>query len=479
MADCKLYLATSILTEDKVVTYRLLSRTLKIHVNDAKEMLYDFHRQQNAKKPDTIHATYLISGTKRKEEAIPTNSAAKKDGEDDYMQSSPFMASSMPAEEGTGESSVLSITLVKEEDLEGWITRLESYNIAKGITEVRSLYDHISSIHVYSIGPSPLKDLQILSDITREIQVLCASENVDEQAPKYGTITNKYVKRRPARRPVHVAAAPIPVPAKAVVKPQPAEIKEPVKPTKQESKSSQPSTANDFFGKGKAKSKPAVSSNASSKESTPNPPTLKRDSSSIFKSFAKGTSKLKREGIDSSAVESPALSAAEDSPMKDVVDDDDEEDTFVAPAPRKEIMDCDRKSRKEREAALKKMMDDDDEEEEDMKPKSKPKRKSKVVVEADEDEEVEKEKSVEKEEIPIVVSDGRRRGRRRVMKKKTVKDDEGYLVTREEAVWESFSEDEPAEKPKPNVQASSIASKTKKAAAKPGQGNIMAFFGKK
>jgi DNA polymerase delta subunit 3 len=82
-------------------------------------MLYDFYQKQNAKKPGTIHATYLLSGTKRPEDLIPLNGDAKKDGEDDYMQSSPFMNSSMPQLEGTGESSVLSITLVREEDLEG------------------------------------------------------------------------------------------------------------------------------------------------------------------------------------------------------------------------------------------------------------------------------------------------------------------------------------------------------------------------
>jgi DNA polymerase delta subunit 3 len=84
-------------------------------------MLYEFHRQQNSKKPDTIHATYLIAGIK-KPEPPPTNGHAK-DGEDDYMQSSPFMHSSMPGpDEGTGESGVLTISLVKEEDLEGWST---------------------------------------------------------------------------------------------------------------------------------------------------------------------------------------------------------------------------------------------------------------------------------------------------------------------------------------------------------------------
>lgn len=83
-------------------------------------MLYEFHRQQNGKKPGTIHATYLISGTKSKELETPKD-AAKQDGEDTHMQSNPsIMSSSMPQpEESTGESEVLSITLVKEENLEG------------------------------------------------------------------------------------------------------------------------------------------------------------------------------------------------------------------------------------------------------------------------------------------------------------------------------------------------------------------------
>lgn len=84
-----------------------------------RRYLFEFHQQQNAKKPSTIHATYLLSGT-RKEEEPATNRDIKKDGEDDYMQSSPFVSSSMPQpQESTGEVSVLSITLVKEEDLEG------------------------------------------------------------------------------------------------------------------------------------------------------------------------------------------------------------------------------------------------------------------------------------------------------------------------------------------------------------------------
>jgi DNA polymerase delta subunit 3 len=84
-----------------------------------KRYLFEFHRLQNAKKPGTIHATYLLSGTRKEEEPV-TNADIKKDGEDDYMQSSPFVSSSMPQpQESTGAISVLSIALVKEEDLEG------------------------------------------------------------------------------------------------------------------------------------------------------------------------------------------------------------------------------------------------------------------------------------------------------------------------------------------------------------------------
>jgi DNA polymerase delta subunit 3 len=53
-----------------------------------------------------------------------------------------------------------------------------------------------------------------------------------------------------------------------------------------------------------------------------------------------------------------------------------------------------------------------------------------------------------------------------------------YVVTREEAVWESFSEDEPVAPP-PKPKAQSTTAKGKKGAEKKGQGSIMSFFGKK
>lgn len=93
----------------------------------------------------------------------------------------------------------------------------------------------------------------------------------------------------------------------------------------------------------------------------------------------------------------------------------------------------------------------------------------------------------------VVVENGRRRGKRKVMKKMMMKDEEGYLgnhplqcfvyptqrltqlVTVEEPVWESFSEEEPAPPPKKKPFTSGNAPKGKKG----GQGNIMSFFSKK
>jgi DNA polymerase delta subunit 3 len=97
-------------------------------------------------------------------------------------------------------------------------------------------------------------------------------------------------------------------------------------------------------------------------------------------------------------------------------------------------------------------------------------------------------------EANVTSQGGRRRGRRKVMKKKTVKDEDGYLgkhlqisvltpcisreaVTKEEAVWESFSEAEPEPKKPKAVPKAAPMAKGKKM-GKQGQGSIASFFKK-
>ena len=247
-----------------------------------------------------------------------------------------------------------------------------------------------------------------------------SSEDPLKVAKTYGTIINASVRRRTGQRPLHNRAP--------VVAPTPAN--QPNSKPKKTDMDASSNTPN--FGGLSSKMKLEVSSSQSTKDSqskrpeeqkkaATTPSQLKRDSSNIFKSFARAKPKLKREGTDSSAgtsgIDSGAPSGREDESMKDV--SEDEEDDYVPPpqVSSKEAVETDRKSRKEREAALRMMMEDDDPEE---------------------------DSSIEPEiadgDIPstdIVVSQpseegvqsvgGRRRGRKRVLKKRTIKDEEGYL----------------------------------------------------
>jgi DNA polymerase delta subunit 3 len=330
-----------------------------------------------------------------------------------------------------------------------------------------------------------------LSDAARETAELESSHDPLETAGMYGTIANKAVRRRTARRyplPMSSLTAPAPIKASASAS-KPSGIKEAKNVSSANAKPDvKPSqTSKDIPNKG-----------SQEKKNTPvNPPQLKRDSSSIFKSFAKTKPPLKREGTDSSAaasgIDSAPPSGPEDELMKDM-SEGEEDDYIPPPMSRSEApIDANRKSRKEREAALKQMMEDDEDLNE----------KSDVVLEDTQPESPKDTPPSQLTEEVVQVTGGRRRGRRRVMKKKTIKDEEGYLgkftghltyyrtsarlclcfttkVTREEPAWEFFSEDEPVKpKSKPPSSLPPSSDKSKKGAGKAGQGSIMSFFGKK
>lgn len=81
-------------------------------------ILFEFHHNENAKKPQTVHATYVISGIQKAPEPSYTNGHGND--EDETMQSSPYLPSSMPNQDSASDSiRVASIVLAREEDLEG------------------------------------------------------------------------------------------------------------------------------------------------------------------------------------------------------------------------------------------------------------------------------------------------------------------------------------------------------------------------
>ncbi|KAI1818396.1 hypothetical protein GGS20DRAFT_581506 [Poronia punctata] len=468
MEEYRQYLAQKILTEDQVVTYRLLSRALKVHVNTAKEMLYDFHQWQNAKRPGTMHATYLLYGTKSEPQG-------EKDDEDVKMTDS---QTSDEADSSSYSDTVpnYTLSLVREEDLQ---------------EELKS-YSQVTSIHVYSLAPHPLKDLQLLADTARQVLKLSQEDTTPNPAKVYGTIVSPNVRRRERKAVAGVVPA-----VKAPAQEPKQEQKKPV--VKQEAKHAPVSQATVKKEESKptsSKASASASASAPVKKSAAAAATaaasLKRQGSSgIGEMFAKQAAKPKKPAAAVKKSESPAPDAT-------ALSDDGEDDTEEPmPDVKQEESSATRQARRARQAELQRMMEESDEEEEageeEEEDKAEEAEAEADAMEVDQEQEEPskvKEEEKEQEEPAEVVSstgDGRRRGRRRVMRKKQIMDEKGYLVTIQEPGWESFSEDEapppPPTKAKQQKQApakTESAAKGKKGASnKAGQGNIMSFFSKK
>ena len=82
-------------------------------------MLYEFYTTQRAKDPGSINATYLLNGVPKAPKQSYVN-GHHLDGEDTYMQSSPYTSSSVPHQNDQDEAAPSrTVVLVNEDDLEG------------------------------------------------------------------------------------------------------------------------------------------------------------------------------------------------------------------------------------------------------------------------------------------------------------------------------------------------------------------------
>ncbi|KAK5047091.1 hypothetical protein LTR84_007034 [Exophiala bonariae] len=498
--DFEKYLATEILSEQRTISYRNVARALKVHVNTGKCMLYEFHKIQNDKKTNSIYATYLISGVKKDQKLAlqkngTTNGHTHGYDEDEPIPSSPppFTSSMLEPTQKSSQNtpaddevrnSVRSVTLTREE-------RLES---------VKEQYETITSIHIYSLSPARIEDLVTLTDIGRGLFTDSFSkEDPLLQNKTYGVIQNPSVRRRKGVRPVE----PVEPPPK--FQPVRDEPKKPNSffPAKSTAKQSAPVVESKQEKEDTAASRPS-SRDSTSTAGSAKPATLKRDSSDLFKAFAKQSQQKPKSTLSRKQDEDTKMS---DAPTSDQDEGESEEealflDTGTHKAGTKKRSSDVRKERDDRAAKLRKMMDSDDENDSATEPSKQA--SSEAPIKASEktngdasDEEKEDvawsesdtEKKAQNTSKPIPSEPSgpkRRRGKRKIMKKRTTKDEDGYLVTKEEAVWESFSEDEPEPKPAPTKPAFGKPQPTPsqgkagaKAGAKKASGNIMSFFGKK
>jgi DNA polymerase delta subunit 3 len=498
--DFKNYLATEVLSERRSISYRNVARALKVHANSAKCMLFDFYNFQNGKKPGSVYATYLLSGIKKRPTVTVTanghTNGIKEDYNiEDHMNSSPppFTSSmleqsqqSSQAEQEVTDAPVKTITLVREEALE----------------DMKAQYESISSMQIYSLSPGRIQDLVTLTDIGRGLFTdVFVKEDPLQHNKTYGVIQNPNVRRRKGKRPLIPSG---PASKFQAVKDEPKKTAPAAQPT---TKSAAPTTS-----KSEEQSRPSSRDSTSTTTSTTKP-TLKRDASDLFRAFAKqGQSKKPTTPAQSQ-------SQSQDTKMTDADDEEGESEDEALfldnntrkPATKKRPSDA-KKERDDKAAKLRKMMESDDEDEPAVPNVEKaagidPEHDEPPAAKSETDANLpSKDRNAAEDEVAWSASDSeskkdaappestgptRRRGKRKVMKKKTMKDEDGYLVTKEEAVWESFSEDE-AEPLKASGTTKNAfgslkgASQSQKSSAgtggskkKGGGGNIMSFFGKK
>lgn len=489
--DFQKYLATEIISEQRTVSYRNVSRALKVHVNAAKCMLFEFYEKESKKKPGSIYATYLVSGRKKQRNLSGDDNEESKatNGDVPMPSSPPPIPSSMPGASQNTEQveeryqvPIKTVTLCREEKLDS----------------VKEQYEQITSVHMYALSPLRVPDLATLTDTGRAVFV----DHHVKQDPlihnkEYGLVQNSHVWRRQGKRPINIDM------------PQP-KLESKTEPMKKDAAKTTTKPATKAAESAAGSSRPSSRDSNTTQDSASRPkPNLKRDGSSLFKAFAKqgGKPKLERKDTDTSAGSDAKMSGMDDNDEGESEEEAMFLDTGTTKG-KKRPSDVQRE-KEERQAKLRKIMDDDDEDEKPAVPKvddatdmhseppaakggevygDTPVGDGEDVAWSDSDTERKTSKppaaSKKDEEGPR-----RRRGKRKVMKKRTMKDEEGFLVTREEEAWESFSEDEPepAKKPAfPPVKSSAPPkSQTQKSSApKSSAGgikkkDIMSFFGKK
>ncbi|KAF3089476.1 hypothetical protein TWF569_010343 [Orbilia oligospora] len=462
--DYSSFLAARVLNDNKLVTYRLLSRELKIHVNKAKEYLAAFHETENRKRQGSCHATYLVTGVPKP--LVPTSRPRIDTDDDTYMESSPVPQATQNEDEEVVKTS--SVILVTEEELEG----------------VKESLKEITSIHIYSVEPGPIKDLLAISDASAELYSRFPSLNAAEKSKIYGTTLNKYVKKRDGAPPPPPPPQPTTSSTYVVpVKKEPISSAPPTTVSTTTSKETKKDVKKDFFGSIKAKdaqkTRQTSDSTSSSKAKVP----LKRGQSDLMSSFSNAQPKK------------PKQPEKEKTPPPDFMDVDDDEPAEVEPideetrAAEKARQEEIRKKREADEEELRRMMDEEDDE-----PIVTEKANSDVeVADSPEEEEEEEETAATpmeelSEPAPSASAPGRRKAKRRVTKKVRSKDADGYIVTREVTEWEEYSEDDvpvPAKPaPKPNafsaMKQAPSSQKGKKGAGEGGpKRDIASFFQRK
>ncbi|ODQ53955.1 hypothetical protein SAICODRAFT_24725 [Saitoella complicata NRRL Y-17804] len=447
--------------DEKIVTYRLLSRELKVHVNTAKQLLFEYY-QSCKTSSKSIHATYVITGLRQPKADPVVKNEVDQNGDTEMDDAEPeFQTQTSLYEAG---QLVKTICVVPEEKLEA----------------VKEKFSKITGVHIYSLQPAPLKDLSLLTTPSYDLRHSTkynTGQTSDELGQAYGSIISATAKRRTGVAPVPapVSAKPSPALQKAAASAKSSPVPTP-KPTA--ASQNKPETTPANMGTDAKPTPPTASTPATatakrtaSAKSTKAPTRTKSNIMASLKAMPPKPKPTPKE------VKEEVIQASEyDDPEAMDVDEDVEEALHLEDKRKKQLAD------------LSTMMEEPDapavedadvetptpaaEDAESMQ------EESQITMNADAPD------SQTSVAPPVAGGSGTKRKRRAVKKKTTAMDEKGYLVTKEETVWESYDEEEPAPASKvPALKRTEskgpVAKKGGKKAAGTGQSTLMGWFGKK
>ncbi|CDO52008.1 Conserved hypothetical protein [Geotrichum candidum] len=457
--DYQSVLKSELFDQGHVVTYRLLSRKLNVNINKAKEYLYAFKRSS----PSDVHATYILTGYVKE-----TNSRTSINSNDSISNYSPVkILESFSSNDGSPvERLVKTVKLVSEVELE----------------EGKNWFEKEPTAHVYSLSSSKAIDFTQFTLAEKTLSDIDAKLKQSEISSRFGKIQNPVVLDDVLRSQPDIKSLSLDS--------KKADKKPPINPVK---------TSASFFGKSaESKStKPTTNSKASEVASSKTP---------SASSTSKPTTQPKKKNPLAAAF---AIQSKLPKKSKVVISDVEEEKT-VSNSNKLEETEEERREKARKQEELKNIFNDDDavmndvSEEEDvhmsdaeepepidepieldeptMEESNEP--KGEDTANLKEEEPAQEEKADLKDESADSHNNSKKRKHKKVLKKVTKMDAEGYLVTREEEVFESCSDSDeapavskPAAVPVKKQPLAQIPSKPgKKNTAKGKQASLMSFF---
>ncbi|KAG6072699.1 hypothetical protein E4U31_007124 [Claviceps sp. LM219 group G6] len=426
MDEHEKFLADRLHSDNRSITYRELSKALHIHVNMAKGLLFRFHQSQSRQRKGIVRATYLVCGT-----LVPSVGR--------HNENTDISSQTDRSPQSKKESELI---LVGEVNLQ----------------EQLQLYQSVSSIHIYGLSPSSSRN-PWLEEICGQANGEVSTYEAENKASigKLGTIYNSRVRRRERNTALHTVSS-LTLASKSTAEQADNAKKLPI-PCPIPNERSQSHSLKPTLAK----------------------PTDRMTPGSILQSFAKTHVKSRIKAA------TPAKNL-EDSASA-LSDDGDADDSDILPTKVQSQPRAHSRTRKHREEGLRRMMEEEEQAEEHATEEASTTDQQKEET-IDSEPEPDAEARIDSAMSECNGQSGttssanhiRHRGKRRVMQKKRILDDQGYMVTIQEPGWESFSEDDTLQPPVKKtviVSAPSSSIKSKKSSSKGAQGSITSFFNKR